>query len=690
MRRIFNTAWFCLFTASVCAQEERNEWVQQRVEFISEQLETEEIDLTHVTEQLGQYLDQPLNLNKATVEELESLGLLNEVQINDLLLHIRQFGRLISIYELQTLKYWDLQTIWLVLPFVRVDDRFDQLHVSLREALQQGKTEIFLRYQTVPEQKAGYAQMPDSVKQQSNKYYAGNPDRYYARFRYSYRTNLSVGITAEKDPGEAFFQGPQKQGFDFYSAHAYYKGGKYLKAVALGDYQVQIGQGLNLWSGYAFGKTADVTNIRKNAQALKPYSSVDESRFLRGAAVDLAYKRFGMTLFASRKKVDAAVLEDSLTDGFYNFSGIYVTGLHRTSAEIAQKDQLTEFIGGGEIRYRRRNFTWGTAAVFQGYDQVYAKAIQPYNQYDFRGRQTVGISTDYSFTWRNMHWFGELSRTSFSGQWAALQGWIIALDPKASLSVLYRNYGRGYQTFYNAGFSEGGHTQNESGLYIGLKVRVHSAWTMHAYVDVFRQSWLKYMVDAPGNGHEFLFQPTFKPSKQLEIYARYREQVRPKNSRDPDGTVTETESVRQRNYRIDMSYQVTESIRLKSRLEFVTINRPSNTPEKGMLFTQDLVFRPKKFPCDISLRYALFDTDSYDSRLYSFEANALYVYAVPAYYYEGSRAYILLRYTFLRRCDLWVRYGAFLYADRKTLSAGSELINGNRKRDVTVQFRVHF
>ena len=60
-------------------------------------------------------------------------------------------------------------------------------------------------------------------------------------------------------------------GFDFYSAHAFYKGGKYLRSVALGDYQIQIGQGLNFWSGYAFGKSADVTNVKKSANS---YSSV--------------------------------------------------------------------------------------------------------------------------------------------------------------------------------------------------------------------------------------------------------------------------------------------------------------------------------------------------------------------------------------------------------------------------------
>jgi hypothetical protein len=90
------------------------------------------------------------------------------------------------------------------------------------------------------------------------------------------------------------------------------------------------------------------------------------------------------------------------------------------------------------------------------------------------------------------------------------------------------------------------------------------------------------------------------------------------------------------------------------------------------------------------LRYALFDTDSYDTRIYTFENNALYAFSVPSYYYQGSRAYVLVRYSFLKHCDLWVRYGNFIYANRSELSSGAEQINGNVKSDITVQLRIKF
>jgi hypothetical protein len=113
--------------------QERNEVIQQRIEFISEQLESEEIDLTDVFERLNYYFDNPLNLNTAAFDELRDLSLLSEVQINDLLLHRKLFGKLISKYELQSLKYWDLQTIELVLPFIRVDDKLDTLREDLKD-----------------------------------------------------------------------------------------------------------------------------------------------------------------------------------------------------------------------------------------------------------------------------------------------------------------------------------------------------------------------------------------------------------------------------------------------------------------------------------------------------------------------------------------------------------------------------
>ena len=683
---------FLFFSGNSFAQD-RGEIIQQRIEFISEQFQSESIDLTNIIEQLNFYFDNPINLNATNGDELEELNLLTDVQINDLLLHRKAFGSLISIYELQSLEYWDLNTIQLVRPFVRIDDKLDNLHITFKEAIKQGKFEQYFRIQPMIEQKAGYEDVSEAIKNNSNKYYFGNGDRYYTRFRYTYKTNISVGYTCEKDAGEQFLKGAQKNGFDFYSAHAFFKGGKYLRAAVVGDYQVQIGQGINLWSSYAFGKTADIATIKKNAIPIRPYTSVDESRFLRGAAVDLSYKNFSLLLFGSKKKIDATSIADSSYNDLEFISTLDLSGLHRTNSEIEKMNGLTEYLTGANIRYSNSALKLGSAIVFQGYDRPYLKKETYYNQFDFRGESNLTLSGDYNYTFKNVNFFGEASKilnSDLKNGLAMIHGAMISLDSRASLGILYRNYSRDYQTFYNAGFSEGSNTQNEKGLYVGIKLKLNSKWSLNSYADIFQFPWMKYLVDAPSFGHEFLIQPIYKPNKIFEIYGRFRQQMRQKNSRDSDGTITEIEDVTQRNYRFNLSYTVSEFFTLKSRIEYVTINRRSNTPEKGLLMTQDFIYRPKSLPFDLALRYALFETDSYDTRIYSFENNALYAFAVPAYYYQGSRAYILLRYSFLRKCDLWVKYGFFLYNNRSNISSGAEQIQGAKKTDLLIQFRIQF
>ena len=674
--------------------QQKADIIQQRIEFISERFQSENMDLTNIIEQLDYYFEHPINLNYTDGLELEDLGLLTSIQISDLLLHRKMFGKYISIYELQSLTYWDLETIQLVRPFVRVDDKLDNIHITFKEAIEQGKFEWFLRYQPTVQHKQGYDKVPDSILASSNNYYHGNSDRYYTRLRYTYKTNISMGITAEKDAGEQFFRGAQKNGFDFYSAHAFFKGGKYIKSVALGDYQVQIGQGVGFWSSYAFGKTADIATAKRTAIPLRAYTSVDENRFMRGAAMDLGYKSLGLLLFTSSKKVDATSIADSTYDDLEFISTLDLSGLHRTNSEIVKMNGLRENILGANLNYHKGLFKVGISGVYQSYDKPYLKAVKPYNQFDFRGQHQFNSGVDYSYNIKNFALFGEVSKafndqvTNWNTGWAMMHGALISLDSRVSMGLIYRNYQRDFYSFYNAGFSEGSNTQNEQGLYAGLKMKFNPAWSLNAYADVFKFPWMKFGVDAPSNGHEFLIQPIYKPNKIFEIYFRFRQQLREKNSSTYIGNVTPIEPYLQRNYRLNLSYVISEAFTFKSRIEFLTINSQSKGLQKGMIITQDLLWKPKSSPIDLALRYALFDTDGYDTRIYSYENNALYVFAVPAYYYRGSRAYVLLRYSFLRHCDLWVRYGVFLYDNRFVISSGAEQINGSRKSDLVIQLRI--
>jgi hypothetical protein len=460
--------------------------------------------------------------------------------------------------------------------------------------------------------------------------------------------------------------------------------------MALGDYQVQCGQGLNFWTGYAFNKSVDVMAIKKTAQALRPYSAVDENRFLRGAAIELGIGPWRMLTFVSQKRVDAGIEMDSTGVFTAYAAGMEVSGLHRTTDEIARRAALKETIAGTSLRFRCKNIQLGAQAIYQGYDKAVLKDTLPYNQFDFRGDRCLSTSVDYSVVFKNVHFFGESSFLPLTKATSQLHGVLLALSPRCSMSTLFRMYQRNYTGFYTSGFSENGKDQNENGLYMAIRYQITKSFILNAYADVFKFPWLNYQVSAPTNGYEVLAQLTYKPLKTIEIYARYRKQMHQKNSRDLDETVAFVEDVFQENYRLNLSFVANESLTFRSRIEWVTIHRPSNAPEHGMVLFSDVIYKPKSWPLDFSLRYALFDTDSYDSRIYAYENNALNVFTIPAIYGQGSRGYVLLRWSFLKHCDLWLRYGVSIYAHRSSIGTGSEKILGAKKSDITLQFRVKF
>jgi hypothetical protein len=684
--------FIAFFSITTGFSQTKSEIIQQRIEFIAEDLETEDLSLEDLFENLSFYYDNPLNLNAATKDELEQLLLLSEIQIVELLRYREETGPLETIYTLLEFTFWDAQTVEMILPFVKISKETKREQLKLKDMLKESKGEVLTRWIRGIEEKAGYADVPDSIREQSNSYYWGSPDRVYNRVRMTYRTTLSVGVTMEKDPGEQLFGKTQPYGFDFYSAHAFYKGSKFVRKVALGDYHMEIGQGLAFWSGFAFGKTADA-QIRRNARGLRPYASVDEARFLRGAGIELGYRQWSLTTFASVKGMNGSIqqLSDTLeAEELFTASSINISGLHRTTSEIARKNSMTETIFGSYLKYAKRSFHFGVSAIQHMYSVPLVRADRPYNRYEFSGSQLFNISADYSYIFRNVSTFGEIARSGNSGSFALLQGISVAIDNKATISLLYRNYSKDYHTFYSAGFGERVRTINEEGLFMGARYNFSKKWMVNTFADIYKLPWLTFRTDKPSTGHDLLGQVTYKPNTKTEFYIRYRERRRMQNYRDYSGVVRPLEDVFQRNYRFNFNYRFSPTMQWKTRIEYVTVERSSVPKETGFVMSQDIIFRSKKSPIDVSVRYALFDTDSFDSRLFVFESNLLNVFSIPAYFNEGSRYYILLHYNYKDKVDIWARYAAFVFANQGELGSGPERIQGNTRSEIGVQLRIRF
>ena len=225
LMRIFSALACFLLTTFAWAQPdvESQKIIERRIEFIGENLEDSDLDLTVFLEDFYFFLENPLNLNEAGFDQLNRLHLLSDVQIISILNYRKRFGQFITTYELAAIPELDREVIEMMLPFVTVapvvKDNF-----KWKYTVKYGSHEVLTRYERVLQEKAGYADYPDSVLLENpNKQYLGSPDKFYMRYRNQYKDRVSWGITAEKDAGEEFFSGSQQQGFDYYSAHLFVK-----------------------------------------------------------------------------------------------------------------------------------------------------------------------------------------------------------------------------------------------------------------------------------------------------------------------------------------------------------------------------------------------------------------------------------------------------------------------------------
>jgi hypothetical protein len=92
-------------------------------------------------------------------------------------------------------------------------------------------------------------------------------------------------------------------------------------------------------------------------------------------------------------------------------------------------------------------------------------------------------------------------------------------------------------------------------------------------------------------------------------------------------------------------------------------------------------------PYSFTARFALFDMDSYDARIYAYENDVLYYFGVPAYYNRGARMYITFRYRVMRGIDVWLRVAQTYYSNVSTIGSGLNQINGNKKTEIRTQIR---
>ena len=608
--------------------------------------------------------------------------ILNESQIQSFISYREEAGRILSVYELQAIPGFDKNSIQRLVNFVTVVDQTKAFNKSLlNRVLSEKNNYLVLRYDRTVEDKKGYL---ESTSPSSR--YAGSPDRLYSRFRTSRPGDFSFGITAEKDAGESFAWAPNKKqyGADFLSIHGQVLNKGKIKNLILGDFQAQFGQGLVLGSAFGIGKNAEaVTTIRRANIGFMPYTSLYEAGYFRGGAVSysLTKRLIIHGMFSSRWRDGNSVQDSTLETG--SISSLTYTGLHRTANEIEKRNTLHEQNIAAVINYKYKSLDVGMILHRTDFNIPIVRTPTVYNQFYFQGSQNTNASLFLNYNYKNFAFFSEAAKTIGEGI-GITAGVIGSLTSSLDVSLHFRKYDRNFQAFYSNALAESSTPQNESGMYWGWKYQFNKQYSFSGYLDLFKFPWLRYKSYTPSQGNEWLLRFNYKPSKGVYLFAQVREESKVKNL-STDNNLYQTGLGVKRNYWINVDYVITPQLSFKTRVQFSSY-KFGGAASKGMVLLQDVTWSSRKF--SISGRYALFDTDDYDNRLYVYEKDVWLAFSFPAYYGVGIRNYLLVQYTVSKKIDLWLRWAHVRYTDRDTIGTGSEAIDGNTRNDLKLQARI--
>jgi hypothetical protein len=674
----------------------QNEALDGLIESFVQEGEEAEADWESQAELLEQWARRPLNLNTASLEQLLEFGLWTARQAEAVFAHRERYGPLLSIYELQSISAFKREELAGILPYVEVGAAALRSPEPWSRQLFGGDHQLLLRYGQNLEPRLG------ALSSDSSQRYPGHASRLYLRYRYQFGQRISYGFTAEKDPGEAVFGPTQPRGFDFYSAHAQARDLGRVLDLCLGDYELSLGQGLVWWSGFGAGKGASVMNVRRAGRTLRPFTSVNENRFLRGAAARLRLARADWTLYASRKALDAnlnAGADTLQAEAQLSASALYADGLHRTPSELARKDALKETLAGVHVGRSERVFRWGGGLSHLRYNTAILPADRPYQRYHFSGDRMTHAHLHYAGTWRNISLFGEAAWVSAPGindhawHWrlGALQGLQASLHPRLDFSALFRHYGRAYHAPYAMAFAEQSTPRNEQGLFLGLQYRPADAITLQAYADYYQHPWLRFRADAPSRGRDYLLQISWQPSRHSLLYARARHELKQENAPGSEEAIDYLSPYRRSSLRLHADARPAPGWRLQTRLEGVWSSRKeTDSPTRGWLLFQDLQWAPETLPLRLSARYALFDAENFDTRLYAYENDVLYAFAIPFLQDRGSRYYLLLHWRLHRHLDLYARYARTRYTSPQEIGTGPDQTEGQAATEVKAMIRLRW
>ncbi len=637
----------------------QTESISERIIATAEELAANDPDPEAATDyisRLQELIEHPVDINSPDDDELSRLFFLSDFQIKTLQDYTSSTGLILSVYEIANIPGFDRETTAMMVPFIYVGKSTPPISHSsvLRNSL---LTNFSIKPGT------------------DDTSFLGSPWKILAKYKFT-AGSISGGITSEKDAGEKYISIPGKMP-DFLSAHLAYEGKGIIRKVIAGDFAASFGQGTNLNTGFRTGLSITSSGYLSGRNEIKQYTSTNEANFLRGIATELSVRNIAVSIFYSSRFSDATPGSPS-GYSYYYIENLYTSGIHNTPSLLKRKNAISEQVYGLNLLYNMKNLRLGFTCTNNRLSlPIMSAGTDPEEAFNFNGSRNSLFTMYYNTLVNKILLYGELSVNQHY-HYAVIQGISLRPADRLTVNLLYRKYDPGYTSFHGNGPGNSSGAQNEVGLLGNFTLEAAKHLFISFGCDVWRYPWLRYRCSAPSHGVKHELRTRYSPVEQLTIELSYQYRLTQSDIVTSTG-ISGQEDIRSESYKGTLKYSVTDNFKTVTRMDYRIIH-PSGS--SGRIILQDLIVSFNKIPVSVWLRYCLFYTDDYDSRIYTYENDLLYSFSIPSLSGKGSHSYFMIKWKISSKAEMRFRYGITTLTDTGRLPENRE--------ELKMQFRVSF
>lgn len=563
------------------------------IRFVSEKIESDlAMELISTDEaqtalnNLEYLIDNPININTASKEELAEIPILSDFQINQFIQYRTNIGgKFENIYDIKAIPSWDEETIRWIHPLLYIGEK-RQNGNSIYNHIHNSRKTVYAIYSY------------DNVKRDST--IIGKPYAVTLKTSISNKNIFDFSIAAQKDKGEPT---GNSIGYlmDSYNISLGIYGIKNLR-IFLGDYRTSWGSGLVMSQNFNIKTYSSTTNINTN-KGISTVKGATESNFSRGLAAEIKIGKTKLAIISSLQNMDGNVSKDSTITSFTQ------TGIHKTIQDLQKKDAVKMRMIGGNISFGIKDINLILSGIY--YDWNNFKLKTPKGTSSIEELKNIKKMTNYSLSYI---YHPAIKRIILSGEIAS-------------------NTTKGLSTIHTMQY------QNDKIGNISANIRYASPkyWSFYSSSQYYSSNNINNQW-----GYSFAFQPQIKiPSTTLSlVYDKYKAiRKRTGKSANNESSVYYVDITSKNlknttlntsilyNNRYDKGNRIKYKLKAvisRNNIEYlghIDFNAYKRNPDSNYSFGKMITLglnMNKKEQLRLKTRLSLFDTDSFYNRIFHY------------------------------------------------------------------------